>query len=153
MSGSPRPPHGSAGKRPWYAEGLRFACVPDCGACCTRHGDYDYVYLDPDDVDRLAAELDLERSVFLERHAAEDDGYVVLRMDGPDCPFLRGTACSVYQARPNQCRTFPFWRENLKNRATWERLRSFCPGIDEGEVHGFENIRRVAGTKPAPVTD
>jgi hypothetical protein len=142
------PPRRSTARRPWYVEGLRFDCVPDCGACCTRHGDYDYVYLDPGDADRLAAALGLDRDAFLEKHAAEDEGYLILRMDGPDCPFLRGTACTVYAGRPNQCRTFPFWRENLKSRAAWERLSAFCPGIGAGEVHAADEIRAVAAAKP-----
>jgi len=142
-----KPPRRSTARRPWYAGGLRFACVPDCGACCTRHGEYDYVYLDPDDVDRLAALHGLDRGAWAERYAFVDDGYLALRMNGPDCPFLRGTACAVYEARPNQCRTFPFWRENLRSRAAWQRLHAFCPGIDAGELHPVERIRAVASTK------
>ena len=95
MPDAAQPPRRSTARHPWYSEGLRFSCRPDCGACCTRHGDHDYVYLEPDDVNRLAAHLELDGESFLEEHAAEDDGYVILRMDGPDCPFLRGTACSV----------------------------------------------------------
>ena len=145
-----RPPRRSTARQPWYAEGLRFACVPDCGACCTRHGDYDFVYLDPGDVDRLAAALGLARDAFFERHVVEDDGYLALRMNGPDCPFLRGSGCGVYESRPNQCRTFPFWRENLRSRTTWERLRSFCPGIGSGDVHAVETIRAVAAKNTEP---
>ncbi len=145
-----RPPRRSTARQPWYADGLRFSCVPACGACCTRHGDYDYVYLDPDDVDRLASELGLSREAFLERHTVEDDGYLALRMEGPECPFLRGTACGVYAARPSQCRTFPFWKENLRSRTAWERLGEFCPGIGAGEAHAVEKIRAVAAKKAEP---
>ncbi|MBZ5639289.1 MAG: YkgJ family cysteine cluster protein [Acidobacteriia bacterium] len=150
MTDAAHPPRRSTARNPWYAEGLRFACLPDCGKCCTRHGEYDFVYLDPDDVVRLAAHLHLDGESFLEKHAAEDDGYVILRMDGPSCPFLRGTACSVYEARPTQCRTFPFWRENVRSRTAWERLRDFCPGIGEGDLHGVATIRSVTARKPEP---
>ena len=145
-----RPPRRSTSRQPWYAEGLRFECVPDCGACCTRHGEYDFVYLDPDDVDRLAAALGLSRDAFLETHAVEEDGYLALRMNGADCPYLRGTGCGVYEARPNQCRTFPFWRENLRSRTAWERLRSFCPGVGSGDVHAVEKVRALAANKTEP---
>jgi len=124
----------------WYSEGLRFECQPDCGACCIDHEDYAYVYLERDDIERLAEFLKLTRKEFLERHTTLDDGFRVLKMDQPDCPFLEGTCCSVHPARPTQCRTFPFWEENLTSRAAWKKLCGFCPGIDKGEVHDSEWI-------------
>jgi Fe-S-cluster containining protein len=36
------------------------------------------------------------------------------------CAFLDGARCTVYEARPTQCRTFPFWKENLRRRGSWE---------------------------------
>jgi len=35
--------------------------------------------------------------------------------------------CSIYEARPNQCRTFPFW-EQFKCSAK-EEVAKECPGI------------------------
>jgi Fe-S-cluster containining protein len=141
---------GTTRKPVWYAEGLRFTCRPDCGRCCSRHDDYAYLYLQDDDVAPLAAALGLDEEAFLSRFTAHDDGDLVLRMDGPACPFLDGTRCSVYRGRPTQCRTFPFWKETLRTRKTWQDLREFCPGIDEGEVHSLVTIRsRVAERKDA----
>jgi len=34
--------------------------------------------------------------------------------------------CSIYEARPIQCRTFPFW-DYYKNRI--DELKDECPGI------------------------
>ena len=134
-----------AKRPPWYAEGLRFACQPDCGRCCSRHDDYAYVYLSDDDATALARHLGLSDEAFRERWTQVDDGDLVLRMGEDACPFLDGARCSVYDARPTQCRTFPFWKENVKRRADWEKLRSFCPGIGEGPVHALHQIReRVA---------
>lgn len=128
----------------WYdRSGLRFECLPDCGACCTNHGDYAHVYLDGDDVERLAAHLGVSVAGFRARWVArdEEDGRERLRDESADCTFLDGTRCSVYPARPVQCRTFPFWAGNLASPRTWVKLCEFCPGIDRGPVHTAEEIR------------
>lgn len=141
MSGkSQKPPRTTSA--PWYAEGLRFECQPDCGACCTNHGDHTYLYLEEQDVERLARHLGMSVREFERRYTSVEDGWVVLRMDLQTCPFLEGTRCGVYAARPLQCRTFPFWKENLKSRASWEVLSEFCPGIGRGEKSSLLQIGR-----------
>jgi len=128
-------------RQPWYASGLRFTCRPDCGACCTNHDQYAFVYLEGDDLQQMARLLGLSDAEFSERYTVLDGEYRVLLMDEPDCPFLDGARCTVYEARPTQCRAFPFWAETLTSRRRWRGLRKFCPGIDEGEVHSLEVIR------------
>ena len=140
----------SSARRPWYADGLRFACRPDCGRCCTRHGEYGYVYLDDEDVRRLAAHFDQDVATFRAAWTARDDGHTILRMDGPACPFLEGSRCGVYGARPSQCRTFPFWPENLRTAARWEELATFCPGIGEGQIVPLHVIREQLRSRPVP---
>lgn len=148
MSSKVDPPGVNAAPLPWYRDGVRFACQPDCGKCCTRHGEYDYVYLETDDVSRLAAHFDLPVGEFRARFTRQDDGHTVLTMDGPACPFLAGSRCSVYEARPSQCGTFPFWPENLKTRAGWNDLATFCPGVGKGELIPLQVIRdNLSGRK------
>jgi Fe-S-cluster containining protein len=126
---------------PWYAEGLRFECQPDCGNCCVNHGDYAYVYMEPGDAQRLARFLGLRMAEFRRRYTEVDEEYLVLRMDQPACPFFEERRCKVYPARPTQCRTFPFWKSHLTSPGAWRRLRGFCPGVDRGEVHPLRVIR------------
>jgi Fe-S-cluster containining protein len=138
-----------AGLGPWYADGLRFECQADCGLCCTNHGRYAYVYLDGEDLPRLAAHCELTQDEFRDRFTTVDEGYVVLRMDTPNCPFLDGSRCTVYEARPAQCRSFPFWEEHLDSKRAWNRTEEFCPGINRGPVHSLSMIReRLAERDP-----
>jgi Fe-S-cluster containining protein len=128
---------------PWYADGLNFTCVEDCGGCCTDHGEYAFVYLDLPTERKIARHLELDLATFRERYTALDEGNRVLRMDTPDCPFLSGKRCTIYPARPAQCSTFPFWEENLSSPRAWKKLAKFCPGIDTGEHHSLRLIRET----------
>ena len=129
------------GFKPFYHEGIRFECQ-GTGRCCTSRGEYGYVYLEPDDERRLAEALGLETEVFRERYCDVTDGYLHLKHPELDCLFLDGTRCGVYEARPEQCRTWPFWPENLTDLRTWnEDVVSFCPGVGVGKLHTLEDIR------------
>ena len=82
--------------------GLRFECQPDCGACCTRHGDYAYIYLHRGRLARAwpRRPRSVPRPTSGALTRASTTATRVLRMDEPACPFLDGTRCSVYAARP-----------------------------------------------------
>ncbi len=131
--------------RPWYHAGLRFECTR-CGNCCRTHGEYTYIYLMEADVDAIAAHLGLAREAFLREHCEEDGGWTIVRTDAPQCPFLRADqTCGVYPVRPMQCRSWPFWDENLKRPTTWEGpVRETCPGIGQGRLYAAEEIERIA---------
>ncbi|HMN95478.1 MAG TPA: YkgJ family cysteine cluster protein [Phycisphaerales bacterium] len=135
----------------WYRDGLRFECTL-CGNCCT--GPEGVVWFTPEEGRAMAAALDLDEATFYRRHARRVDGRWSLREavleDGRhDCVFLdRGTIpgkalCRVYSARPTQCRTWPFWPENLTSRRAWTnaKARPPCPGIDSGPLIPVEAIR------------
>ena len=128
---------------PWYTSGLKFECKPDCGACCTNHDEYSYVYLLGGDLARLAAHLKLSKRECARLYTETEDGERFLKMDDPACPFLEGSRCGVYEGRPSQCRTFPFWEETLESKARWQGLNSFCPGIDKGKVHSLHVIQKA----------
>ena len=128
----------------WTEDGLRFECTR-CGACCRNHGEYAYVYLMPPEVRALADHLGLDEATFLERWCERDEGWTVLRMDSPRCPFLsEAGTCTVYPARPMQCRTWPFWEENLRSAETWARAATICPGIGRGPRIEWEEAVEIA---------
>lgn len=67
------------------------------------------------------------------------------------CVFWRD-GCTVYEARPDQCRTFPFWSENLANPRAWENIVETCPGTGTGRLYSHEQIvqlRRGQGSTTA----
>ena len=83
----------------------------------------------------MADHLGMKLSTFTQKHCDQQDGVWKLK-DGPsdNCPFLVGRKCGVYEARPSQCRTWPFWPE-LMNARTWdEDVASFCPGVGRGRL-------------------
>ncbi|MDA0802418.1 MAG: hypothetical protein O2819_01485 [Planctomycetota bacterium] len=43
----------------------------------------------------------------------------------------------------SQCRTWPFWTENLASPAAWKlaKAKTPCPGMDGGPIIPIESIR------------
>ena len=126
----------------WYGNGLRFSCH-QCHNCC-RGAQPGWVYVSPRQIQRLARFLDMNERAFRRRFLREDDnGDTVLELneDG-DCVFWKD-GCTVYEARPRQCRTFPFWPEGLESPEAWEEQKAFCHGIDDGRLYSLSEIRSV----------
>ncbi len=120
-------------KAEWWRTGVRFQCQ-GCGICCSAHGEFGYVLLSIDDRRRLAAFLGLATLRFTKRLCAKTDGVFHLRLSGRDCMFLKDGTCSVYEARPTQCRTWPF-RPDVIRAKTWKReVAGFCPGVGHGRT-------------------
>ncbi len=118
---------------PWYAEGLRFKCT-QCGDCCT--GSPGYVWVNQEEIDALAA-LVGESVAEFERKYVRRIGVrrSLIEFPNGDCVFFDGAArkCTVYGARPRQCRTWPFWQSNLRTEKDWQHTCEVCPGSGRGE--------------------
>jgi Fe-S-cluster containining protein len=134
-------------KRPWYADGLRFECTR-CGDCC--RGEPGFVWVDREEARRLAALLGLPVKQFRERFCRRvSDRTSLKERPNWDCIFWDG-GCTVYEARPRQCRTFPFWSQNLTDRNEWEYVKSRCPGCGKGRLHTLAEIREILDSGPTP---
>jgi len=125
--------------RHWYEDGLRFACTR-CGNCCT--GAPGTVRVSDEEVGRLARFLGLSRKAFLEIYTRRVKGYLSLReLPNYDCVFFsRESGCSVYEHRPKQCRTWPFWKAIVSSPERWDIEAIHCPGMNQGELHDAEFI-------------
>jgi len=129
----------------WYRDGIDFDCT-GCATCCSDHGEYAYVYLTDRDFLAISDLLGISTSTFYDEYCVYEGGLTHLKMKGPDCPFLKDKKCTVYEARPHQCRTWPFWPANLEQE-TWEKeVKPFCPGIGKGKHYTAEEITRIAGS-------
>ena len=61
-----------------------------------------------------------------------------------DCTFFDGQTrrCTVYAARPAQCRTWPFWESTTATPAAWRDVQRGCPGAGTGDFVSVEAIGR-----------
>lgn len=134
---------------PWFAAGLRFACTR-CGRCCT--GEPGNVWISEDEIAALAAHLGLDDESFRQRYTVTRRKGVSLREKANnDCVFWSaGHGCSVYDLRPKQCRTWPFWRVNLRAPGDWAEAADECPGIGRGRLQRAEAIARIAADDGLP---
>ena len=132
----------------WYEKGLRFSCT-QCGNCCT--GPPGAVWFNEAEGKAMAAKVGLSEDAFYKRFARKiGDKWSLIEQvvdEKYDCVFLDRSgklpSCSLYEARPSQCRTWPFWSEILKSRESWARAKcnTPCPGMDEGQLIPAEAIR------------
>ena len=132
--------------QPWYQEGLKFRCS-ECGDCCT--GAPGFVWVNKREIEQLAATVgcdDVEQ--FHERYVRQIGiRYSLKEFQNGDCVFFDGKTrkCQVYEARPRQCRTWPFWDSNLKSPEAWEKTCEVCPGSGRGKLYSLEEIEARRG--------
>jgi uncharacterized protein len=156
---------------PWYAaDGLNFTCS-QCGNCCT--GGPGFVWISREEIVRLAEFLMVTPADVVEQHCRKINGKFTLNEKrGPggsyDCIFLtehkvrvtplgadraitetrRG--CAIYPVRPLQCRTWPFWPENLTSKTVWDKAGKRCHGINHGRHFTLEQIHAIRDAEDWP---
>jgi Fe-S-cluster containining protein len=127
---------------PFYAEGLHFSCTR-CSCCCRLAPGF--VFLTREDLSALLRATGLPAREFVERYCRQVglNGFYRLSLkerDNYDCIFWEEQGCTVYEHRPHQCRSYPFWGANLDARDSWEALKGSCPGVGQGRLHTREEI-------------
>lgn len=133
-------------KETWYKEGLRFKCT-ECGKCCT--GTSGFVWVSEEEIEDMAKTCDLSIKEFKMRYIRNRNNRLALvekkNSNGDfDCIFLQNKKCKIYQARPKQCRTFPWWQENLNTEESWKIAAQECEGInDSAPLVAFGEIQKV----------
>ncbi|HUU82421.1 MAG TPA: YkgJ family cysteine cluster protein [Phycisphaerae bacterium] len=132
-------------KTKWYAAGLHFECS-QCGNCCS--GPPGYVWVTKGQIKAIAEFLGREDGT-LDKSQLRRVGlrYSLTERPGGDCIFLKRegdkAGCSIYPVRPTQCRTWPFWSENLRSSDGWNRAALLCPGMNVGRHYSFVAIEEL----------
>jgi len=140
---------------PWWSEGLDFKCT-GCGKCCKVKGE---VWLSPAEMETAADFLKLNQqdfeSAYVQHIAAGGWGLLKekIQSDGTlSCTFLDdNNQCGIYEARPLQCSTYPFWPRLLRSPSAWDAEavapedwtpeRGGCEAINAGE--GWTNPEEI----------
>ncbi len=128
----------------FYEKGLRFTCTR-CSHCC-RH-EPGFVFLSYQDLERLIIHFRIPPEDFLEQYCRTVDLGIAKRLslkekDNCDCILWGTKGCIAYEARPLQCRSYPFWEPHLDSEESWNDLSSECPGVNQGGLHCKEEIQR-----------
>jgi len=129
--------------------GLRFTCQR-CSACCRYEPGF--VFLSIQDMERLQHALSCTREYLLDRYCRKihiNGKYRIslIEKSNYDCIFWENGGCIVYKSRPLQCRTYPFWGNNLISKTSWDTLAESCPGINKGRLHSWEEIEEYLAMK------
>lgn len=132
---------------PWFHKGLRFSCT-GCGDCCT--GAPGYVWINKAEIEALAAAMGIDVEEFQRRYVRKVGiRKSLIEWANGDCVFFDGKSrtCQVYDARPRQCRTWPFWHSNLTSEVTWKDTADRCHGCNRGRVVPLEQILKQSGAE------
>ena len=135
---------------PWYRGGLSFECT-QCGDCCSGPSQ-GFVWVEDAEIEQIAAAVGMvDRIDEFERkfvRTGRGRKSLVEYSDG-DCIFLDpdSRGCTVYAARPLQCRSWPFWEKNLASPKAWAAASAACPGCNRGRHFDLVQITRL---KTAP---
>jgi len=106
-----------------------FSCT-GCGKCCT--GSPGLVFVTVEEIEKMAEKLDLSIQAFTRQFVRIVNGRFCLKELLPhyDCIFYKDRKCTVYDVRPEQCKTYPFWPRHMASESAWENVKKECEGIN-----------------------
>jgi len=107
------------------------ACASCGGACCI--GESGYIWVNYKEIEAIANYLNMSIEEFAQNYLIRAKNRYSLKEFkvkelGYACIFFdtQNRVCKIYDVRPKQCRTFPFW-EQFKSDT--KELIKECPGV------------------------
>jgi Fe-S-cluster containining protein len=126
--------------KPWFEEGLQFRCT-GCGDCCT--GAPGFVWVNGQEIEALAGRFGISTDEFEKRYVRNVGiRKSLIEYANGDCVFFdpQTRKCTVYEDRPRQCRTWPFWASNVATEEAWQQTCEVCPGSGKGKLHSAAQV-------------
>ena len=134
----------------FYEQGLHFKCT-GCGSCCG--GAPGFVYLSEEDIINISEYLRIDKISFIKKYT------IIVRIFGEkrlslreksnyDCIFLKDESCLIYQIRPYQCSSYPFWKKNVESEKSWHNVTRECKGVNNGKLYTKEDIDKIISETP-----
>jgi len=119
-------------KKKGYCYGFDSSACQECGgACCT--GESGYIWTKRDEIEKIAKFLELNLEDFAKMYLRKvGHRYSLIEREIGDnnyaCVFFdeKLKRCMIYDVRPMQCRTFPFWEQYKGDEG---EVRAECPGV------------------------
>ena len=104
------------------------------------------MYLSKIDVQMLSKYFKLSLKVFKKKYCQITDGFIHLaekeELKG-NCVFLKDKMCTVYKSRPSQCRTWPFWNENMNSKVWNKDISVNCTGVGKEKLISQKKINKL----------
>jgi Fe-S-cluster containining protein len=102
------------------------------------------VWVKPVEIRRMAGHLGMSVEEFRRRYVRREGMQLSLRERANGDCVLWCDGCTVYDRRPGQCRTFPFWTDGLRSEHTFRLVVRDCPGVGAGRHYTLEEIEEIA---------
>lgn len=129
----------------FFDRGIRFACQ-NCGKCCC--GEPGIVRVTLTDILRIAKYLNQPSEEILENSVLPYKEIYTIRERECGCCLFYQSGCRIYPVRPTQCKSYPFWFNNLRSEKNWKRVYQECPGIHQGKLFTKEKILELLNNVP-----
>ncbi len=95
----------------------------NCGNCCTKLSPL----INDKDIDRLSGKLNISTEQIKDDYTETDEGELFFK-DLP-CTFLKGKKCTIYNDRPEDCKSYPHLHKSEFISRLWAVIQNYsiCP--------------------------
>ena len=77
---------------------------------------------------RISKFLGIAKNDFIAKYVKYLKHGTVIKFINRSCPFMVNDICSIHEAKPVQCSSWPFWDDNMKSNYFKRNIAEFCEG-------------------------